>query len=113
MYFLLICKVSIPQGTIKRIAIVAYLIFILVSIPQGTIKSYYIRTARGKQIKFQFHKVRLKVIDSGLIASDDGLFQFHKVRLKGGGASLLNSLFSSFQFHKVRLKVKRSNRSRV
>ena len=54
--------------------------------------------------KFQFHKVRLKVFDAILFPCPLLWFQFHKVRLKGISRNRSVN-FSEFQFHKVRLKV--------
>ncbi len=53
-----------------------------VSIPQGTIKRVAVPASRTILAPFQFHKVRLK--DSGVDSGDVRLilFQFHKVRLK-------------------------------
>ena len=53
-------QVSIPQGTIKRLRA-----------PLGVLQLY----------KFQFHKVRLKEIDT-ITLLHAIMFQFHKVRLK-------------------------------
>ena len=53
---------------------------------------------------FQFHKVRLKVIERDNMAPVLRLFQFHKVRLKVR-TNLGFERRGKFQFHKVRLKV--------
>ena len=52
---------------------------------------------------FQFHKVRLKVVDLPRTLRMPAEFQFHKVRLKDDQGQTLNYFFM-FQFHKVRLK---------
>ena len=75
-------KVSIPQGTIKRVTINDVAPYSLVSIPQGTIKRDYEFEEDGEEREFQFHKVRLKDVRER-VYDEVQRFQFHKVRLKG------------------------------
>ena len=97
-------SVSIPYGTIKSPAGgVRRISHNGVSIPYGTIKSVDIPAILYILQLFQFHMVRLKVIQrrNNFRVST---FQFHMVRLKVNGGKVWHA-GNEFQFHMVRLKV--------
>ena len=120
-----IAEVSIPQGTIKRLADGGQqVLFRMFQFHKVRLKDRSGHTVSFQVLKFQFHKVRLKAllrsipdhghfvsIPQGTIKSSSRhtfrrsrcSFQFHKVRLKDNLHYSI-TILTMFQFHKVRLK---------
>ena len=75
--------ISIPYGTIKSRELLGMKnILNFISIPYGTIKSVDAKVSEQKTQIFQFHMVRLKVVEA-IHYFANLAFQFHMVRLKG------------------------------
>ena len=97
-------RVSIPQGTIKSLDIDAPRSYSFVSIPQGTIKSALENKIENKPFRVSIPQGTIKRSGGRGAARRGGRFQFHKVRLKVVAVPASRTILAPFQFHKVRLK---------
>ena len=96
--------ISIPKGSIKRATKThGHLQLPLISIPKGSIKSQPREEVLCVFRKFQFQKVRLKVLVS-LSAKVLYLISIPKGSIKRALGENGDDVIAAFQFQKVRLK---------